>query len=134
MSAQGRPALGKPAVGDLVYVIRSANDMRGRKPEDRAIPAKVVKVARVWVTVETETGYSRERRFRISDQSDGSNYPGSSERFVTSEQLAWEITRRGANEYLRDQGVDIGYRSPWRGREVELAALLKTAETSPGEK
>lgn len=122
-----RPALPALVPGDTVYVMRSSNDMRGRSPSERAIEAHVVKVARVWITVETVGRWPIRRRFRLDDQHDGSEYPGSSERFLSPDQLAWEVAEHEAVRYLREQGIELSFSSPWNRRRAQLAAVIKAA-------
>lgn len=105
---------------------RSANDIRGRKPEDRYIPALVSNVARVWVELKATDGRGT-WRMRRDTQDEGSQYTGSNASFLTMDQHAWTETRNWAESVLRDSGIDLRLNSPWRGREVELADILVTA-------
>lgn len=122
-----RPKLGELKPGQPVVVRRSPNDGRGRKPEDRHIPAVVTKVARVWATIEG-TGDSQYRpavwRMRLDSQDEGSQYSGMNASFATLEQHAWDETASWARAVLRDNGIDIRMNSPWRGREIELADII----------
>lgn len=122
-----RPALGELTVGQPVMVRRSPNDMRGRKGADRYIPARVTKVARVWVTIES-TEDSRYRpavwRMRLDTQDEGTQYSGLNASFLTMDQHAWTETRDWALTVLKDHGIDLRSNSPWRGREIELADIL----------
>lgn len=120
-----RPELGELTPGQPVMVRRSPNDMRGRKPEDRYIPAVVVKAARVWVDLEgTEEIWKRTWRMRRDTQDEGTQYSVSNARFLTLEQHAWQETRDWALAVLQEHGLTVESRSPWRGREIELADLL----------
>lgn len=93
--------------------------------EYRAVrEAEVVKVARVWITIKYEGKYSSERRFRLDDQTDGSDI-GSPSRFYTMEQWEEKKLRDEASVFLVSQGITIEYGSQWRGREIELAALVR---------
>lgn len=101
------------AVGDTVIVTGH------RRPERRVV---VTKVGRTWITIGEGV---HEQRFRIDDQTDGSKY-GSPPRFYTLQQWAEKQERDEVTTYLCEQGIDLRFDSPWRGREAELAALLRT--------
>ena len=126
-----RPKLGTLEPGQKVIVRRSMNDSRRIKdPAERFIPAEVVSVARVWVTIKRTTeGYPREWRMRKDRQHEGSTYIGTNASFATLEQHAWDETAEWALGTLREQGIDLRNSSPWRGREIELADLLSKATT-----
>lgn len=129
MSRKGRPALGELKPGQDVIVVRSPNDQRNRQPDDIRLPAKVIKVARVWVTLgdPRKPDWSIYRwKMRMDTQDEGSDFSGSNARFVTIEQNEWEETRAWAQGVLREAGVDIRSGSPWAGREVELADFIAT--------
>lgn len=128
-----RPELGKLEPGQRVIVRRSPNDMRRRPPEDRYIPAVVVKAARVWVDLEgTEGAWKRTWRMRRDTQDEGSQYSGSNARFLTLEQHAWQETRDWALAVLQEHGIDLRNSSPWRGREIELADILAKVDPRTG--
>jgi hypothetical protein len=95
----------------------------------RSAPTRgaVVKIGRVWIEVQPE-GWTTGRtlRFRLDNQTDGSQYP-SSQRFYTLGQWAENQRQVAASEFLSDQGIRVEHGSLWRGREVELANLLRTA-------
>lgn len=138
MRYASRPELGELKPGQRVMVYRSSNDMRGRLPEDRAIPAEVVKAARVWVDLkkpgEDVATWSIYRwRMRRDTQDEGTQYSGSNARFVTIEQHEWEETRRWALGFLQENGIDIRRAGTWDGREVELADIISagTDRTEP---
>lgn len=88
--------------------------------------AEVVKVARVWITIKYEGKYSSERRFRLDTQTDGDVQYGNGVRFYTMDQWEEKQRRDEASIFLHKQGITIEYGSPWRGREIELAALVRT--------
>lgn len=130
MTTTKRPELGELKLGQKVMVRRSANDMRGRKSEDRYIPAVVTKVGRVWVDLaradlpEKALGYGT-WRMRMDTQCEGSQFSGSNDSFATLDQHDWDQTQAWAREVLTEQGLRILDRnSPWYGREVDLAQLL----------
>jgi hypothetical protein len=112
---------------------RSANDSRRAEPEDRFIPATVVKVGRVWIElVSTDKHqYRMSWRMRRDTQDQDTRYPGSSASFLTMDQYAWTETRNGALATIHDHGLTVESRSPWRGREVELADLLTNCNSCP---
>ena len=119
--------MGSVAQGDRVMVVRSMNDMRRRPSNECYIPATVTKAARVWLELEEVTPvgrYPRTWRMRRDTQKDGSQYPGSSERFVTMDQYRAEVAQHEARAFLSGQGITVEHSSPWRGREVELANIL----------
>jgi hypothetical protein len=123
-----RPETGELTEDQPVIVYRSPNDMRGRKPEDRAIPARIVKANRVWIELtrsdlpESAIGHQT-WRMRRDSQDEGTQYSGSNARFVTVAQYEWDETRRWATGYLSENGIRIE-RGPWYGREVELADII----------
>lgn len=130
MTDRGKPALGKLEPGQDVVVIRSPNESIRHRPEDRRIPTKVIKVARVWVELGDPSApeWSVSRwRMRLDTQDEGSDYPGNNARFLTVEQNAWEETRDWARGVLQENGIDLRGSSPWRGREIELVDLIVTA-------
>jgi len=94
--------------------------------------AKIIKVARVWITVEGRNGY-HEFRFRRDNQGDSSDY-SPLYRFWTLEQWEAKRIRDEASTYLRDQGIDLRGYSPWYDRKVELANILKAAEAAASAK
>lgn len=129
-ATNARPELGDLKPGQRVMVRRSANDQRGRKPEDRYIPAVVVKAARVWVELDRVEGrgYPSTWRMRRDTQDEGSNYSGSNASFATLDQHEWDKARDRAFRILQDNGIRLDSSSLWRGREVELADLIDKGE------
>lgn len=101
-------------VGDIVII-------GGREYEPRE--ATVTKVGRAWITV--GEGW-QEKRFRLDDQTDGSEI-GYPVQFYTPSQWAEKQRADEASTFLREQGIEFGWTSPWRGREVELADLIRSA-------
>lgn len=87
-------------------------------------PGKVVKVGRVWIDVDVD---SFTLRYRLDTQTNGSQY-GSPPRFYTLDQWAEKQREDEARDYLREQGIEFSYVSPWRRRLVELADLIRTVE------
>lgn len=84
--------------------------------------AAITKIGRAWITV----GEGRhEQRFRLDNQTDGSGY-GHGSRFYTRAQWAEKQQLDAAMTFLRDQGIDVRFDSPWRGRETELATLIRS--------
>lgn len=133
-----RPELGELKPGQPVMVYRSSNDMRWRKPEERAIPAVVVKAARVWVDLkkpgdDVATWSIYRWRMRRDTQDEGTPYIGSNASFATLEQHAWDETQSWARGYLEENGIRVEHRSKWHGREVELADIISqgTDRTDP---
>lgn len=123
-----RPELGELTPGQPVMVRRSAIDNRGRKPEDRYIPAVVVKAARVWVDLERSgDGWPQSWRMRRDTQSEASDYSGSDASFATMDQHAWDETHTRAQDLLKENGIRVEFGSIWKGREIELADLISKA-------
>lgn len=134
MTRQTRPELGDLTPEQPVMVRRSPNDMRRRPPEDRWIPARVVKVGRVWIDLEgVDDGWPKTWRMRRDTQSEGTQYSGSNASFATLDQHQWDETMAWARSVLKDNGIDLRNDSPWRGREVELADLVAKAAGRSGD-
>lgn len=87
--------------------------------------ATVTKVARVWITA--GEGW-REKKFRRDDQTDGSD-TGVPAHFYTLTQWAEKQQQVEVATFLREQGIDLRHDSPWRGREAELAGIIRAATT-----
>lgn len=105
----------KVAVGDKVIVSRQQQEPR---------EAEVVKVGRAWVTLAvTYRSFQQLQRFRLDTQTDGSKI-GIPPRFFTLDQWAAAQAASRASRFLRGQGIQVDSRSPWHGREVELADLI----------
>lgn len=118
MTEDRRPELGTVAEGQALIVYQS----NGRGME--YVPVTAVKVARVWLDVEPEDGrylalYNR--RLRMD---------GLDPRLLTLEQYAWDLRNRAAHDYVEAQGLEVDrYNpSPWKGRELELANVLRAHE------
>ncbi len=130
MTTSEKPELGELKPGHRVMVRRSYNDMRRRSPEEQYIPATVVKAARVWIELEgTEGNWKRTWRMRRDTQDQGTQYSGSNDSFLTMDQYAWTETRDWALAVIKDHGLTVESRSPWRGRETELAEILAVADS-----
>lgn len=130
-----RPPADKPKIGDQVVVILSANLNRGQTLHQRTRQAEVTEVGRVWCVLQ-ETGpgalIGRHWRMRLDDQTQGKKaFRQDNDRFLTAEQHAWETALNEARTYLRMQGIELQAQSRWRGREVQLAALVRAGETPP---
>lgn len=101
-------------VGDTIMVSMGYG---GKK----TMEATVTKVGRVWI----ETNHLD--KFRLDTQTNGSDY-GDAPRFWTMEQWAERLKRNEACKFLGEQGIDVRFSgSPWRGREVELAEIIRKA-------
>jgi hypothetical protein len=101
-------------VGDTVIITEHR-----REPHE----ATVTKVGRVWFTV--GEGY-QEVKFRLDDGTTGSGYTSAPHAF-TPEQWDERLRISEASTFLREQGISIEYPSLWRGREIELANLIRSA-------
>lgn len=134
MTTTARPELGKLEPGQPVMVRRSHNDRRYRDHGDEYIPAKVVKVGRVWVDLERSDLGDLPRwsintwRMRMDRQSEATNYSGSDASFATLDQHEWDKAQTWALAVLRDNGIRLDRESPWAGREVELANMISRGE------
>lgn len=120
-------------MADIEYV--KANDVvivaSGNHPRNRQAQRYVVtKVARVWITVRPEGDEDRnhwlDKRFRLDDHTDGSGI-GAPDRFYTLGEWAAREREDAADVFLRDQGIQVGYDSPWRARKAELADIIRRA-------
>jgi hypothetical protein len=111
-------------VGDFVKYTE------GYGRHENAREALVTSVARVWITVTTGGKYAREMRFRLDTQTDspGPNGGAYSPRFYTIAQWEWREAETSAIRYLREQGINVIYDSPWSKRLVELADIIRKGE------
>jgi len=109
-------------VGDFVKVIE------GYGHHENVREALVTSVARVWITVSTGGKYAREMRFRLDTQSAGHGLTAYEPRFYTMAQWERREAEMSASRYLREQGIDVAYSSPWRKRLVELADMIRKGE------
>jgi len=131
MTTKKRPDLGELRPGQQVIVRRSPNDQQGRKPSERFIPATVAKVGRVWVELKPDPPlcpWPTRWRMRLDTQNEATQHSGTNASFVTLEQHAWDETQTWARGVLEKHGLTVESRSPWVGREVELALLLLSKE------
>lgn len=118
-----RPAAGHLREDDSVFV-----HGRGGK----ATPARVVKAARVWLTIEAPHARGHHLwRMRRDTQNEGTDSMYQA-RFVTPAQHQYDERLREANDYLFDQGIELRPYSPWREphRRVALADLIRSAGES----
>jgi len=132
-AAEGRPPLPKLSRGDLLIV---------RSGRDRAYEARVAIAGRKYVhvidagrfeTYNPDTDAWRLRKFLLADQAEGERGTrvGAAATIATPEQHAYDAKAGSAARYLREQGIEIARRSPWAGREIELANLLKFVTAAP---
>lgn len=119
-----KPELDRAAlsVGDTVIVVEP------RYRGNNKTTGTVISKARVWIEVEAPAiGLFKPKwRFRLDSQTDGSDSHYSI-RFQTPDQYRFYMARDSAANYLKEQGIDPDYRSPWRDRVVELARIIWTA-------
>lgn len=107
-------------VGETVKVV----EYNGRRANgENSREAIVSKVARIWITVKVGD-WGRELRLRRDTQTDGSGF-GYPSRFYTLAQWDERERQEEAKEFLREQGITVEYKSPWKDREVDLSAMLK---------
>ena len=110
-------------VGQPVVMVRQyARQQRGT----------VVKVSRIWIEIQPD-GTTHEwvrRRFRLDDQTDGSRI-GAFDHFYTLDQWAEREREAEAATFLREQGIEVGFGSPWRSRTAALADLSRAAPAGP---
>ena len=95
------------------------------------VPARIVKVARVWVDVEsTGKEFPSHWRIRKDTRDEGDrNYSQRNARLYTLEQWAEYQREKEAELLLAEQGIEIRYSSPWYRRKIELADLIRKAIT-----
>ncbi len=112
MEKMERPKLGKLKPGDPVIVIKRIGGRSG----SIEYPATVIKAARVWVTVKLDhrPRWDAEKRFRLDDQTDGSQHGNGFSRFVTLEQHAYDDRMATARRVLADAGIRYDHDSPFR--------------------
>lgn len=114
-------------VGDPVMVYRPRSRYRSNDP----IPAAITKIGRVWVEMHApDNGIGRTWRMRMDTQDEGNGkYSHYNASFYTPEQQAWKQKLREADEFLRDQGIEIGSGGGWAlpSRRVFLANLIREA-------
>lgn len=109
-------------VGSSVVVIEPSYRTSER---GRVRTGTVTAKARVWVTVQLDSPYSRELRFRLDTQDEGDRmYSQRNAQFRTPEQHTWEETVSAAHSYLSVQGIRLDYGSLWKNRVVKLARVL----------
>ncbi len=107
-------------IGEQVVVTFGQRGLSAQRGE-------VVKVGRVWIEVQPDGSRpGHAYRFRLDTQTDGSQYASSS-RFYTLDQWAERERQNDASKFLSDQGIRIDFGSAWRGREVELVNLIRSA-------
>jgi hypothetical protein len=94
----------------------------GRRRDVR--PGTVVKVARVWITVQDDEWTWKTTRFRLDDQTDGTTN-GVRDAFMTMDQYADYQRTVEAEKFLREQGIDLRYDSPWHQHRAELADIIR---------
>lgn len=125
-----RPELGPIAAGNKVFVV---------DPRFRVVPitARVVKVNRVWIdiesaeVVETRDGHRPCRTWRMRKDTQyetaGPNPRGA--RFLTPAQHEYDERLFAANLVLCEEGITIHRNSPWSSaeRRIQLADLLAAA-------
>lgn len=107
------------ALGQQVVILEGG----GRSVTERR--GKVVKIGRVWIDVQPDSGGSVQR-FRMTTQKTASDI-GYGTYFYTLDQWAEHKRQEAASEFLRSQGIRVDNYSPWRRREVELADLIRAA-------
>lgn len=110
----------KVEIGQRVIIHQPGNRYANKRD------GTVVKVGRVWIDVLPDSAGSWTHRFRLDTQTDGTDI-GHPAMFYTLDQWAQHERDNGADAYLKAQGITIEYSSPWRGRQVELAALVEAA-------
>lgn len=109
-----RPGLDDLKVGDIVHVRTYGNHSADYR-------ARVVKINRVWIEMEHAES-RRPIRFR-KDTQRAEDYV-TADRFETEAQYAWGLRARAAEDFLRQQRIDV-FASPWRMRPVELANAVR---------
>lgn len=106
--------LGTLSPGDPVVVLD-----RTRSGFEHEVPARVVSVARVWVTIHP-VGRERDMRFRLDNQTDG--HEPVQHRFVTPAQADYEVRLHAARNTLKLNGFHLAH-----GTRPDDEALLAVA-------
>lgn len=123
-----RPAIGKLKAGNPVILVDPTPGA-----VKRTKPATVVKVARVWVTVQ---GDGPTVRLRMDSQSESTGYGYGGWQFATPEQHDFDERLRAAREVLNRAEIFPRYRSPFNSPAGVLAlaeAVAKIIEESGDE-
>jgi hypothetical protein len=90
----------------------------------RISSGKIIKVGRVWITVQDDEWAWKTTRFRLDDQTDGTTN-GVRDTFMTMEQYAAHQQEVEGGKFLREQGIDLAFDSSWRKRQAELADIIR---------
>ncbi|MFI5840575.1 hypothetical protein ACIA8K_12785 [Catenuloplanes sp. NPDC051500] len=114
-----RPAAGPLTLNQLVFVTEGYGRSRGEQS------GRIVKIARVWVTIESLRDPSVTWRLRIAEQNAGTGYATES-RFETIEQYEYRVAEGRARKILRRAGLTVEYSGSWVGKDrlVKLADWL----------
>lgn len=121
MAVSPYPLLGDIQPGDPV-IITDPNRKGVR------IDGRVLKVARVWITLQA-AGYGRTWRMRRDTQSESTGYGWGGLRFVTAEQDAWNQRYEEADAYLAELGIEFRSGRLWSAPEkrIQLADMIRAA-------
>ncbi len=113
-----RPSLPRLVVGSAAVVTVAF-------PSPRTYRAQVVKVARVWITLEAIDEPNRTWMLRRDTQDDGTGF-NHRVKFATPEQHEWDTTLAAADARLRAHDVSTGYSGRWSSpqQRMLLADLL----------
>lgn len=95
------------------------------------VPARIMKVARIWMDVESvDKRFPLHWRIRKDTLDEGDrNYSQGNARLYTLELWAERERGQNAHAFLAEQGIRLDVDSPWRQREIELADLIRKAIT-----
>ncbi len=111
-----RPKLGTVAVGDRVFVGRSGS----------YAPARITQAGPQVITVLPDSA-SKAIRFVRETQRQVGGGPNNALEMTTLEQRTYDERKRDAQRFLQVQGITPRFDTPWWGREVELADIIRAA-------
>lgn len=131
MSENTPKTLADVAVGDEVVMVFRTGRLTNGKSDDRVYRCVVIEAKRVNLTI-TEKGGTR--RWHVRRDTGTGSTPDQQRYAAGGGMYGWKAYTVAQHESmerriaafltLRKHGIDTNSRSPWHGREVELADLL----------
>lgn len=116
-------------VGDQLVMIYRTGVLHSGKSTDRIVPAIVTEAKRINLTVGQLATEGLQRRWwavRRDTRAEGGASGSYGWRAYTLDEHEHAQRLSAATSYLTQQGLMIRLGSAWRGREIELAALIRT--------
>lgn len=124
MSNDERPGIDHLTVGDRVIVLLPTHAKNVRREE-----AVITSQKRIWWTLEKDEGKDfRPTVWRARGDNQSVEAPYRNSRFVTPEQEAWDERERLAEEYLKEQKIEVWQSFRWRTDRLTLANLIRRYE------